>query len=131
MVCYQDVTVVRINDVPLARLYDVSGKSQIKHPKTLLWYVSTTSRSYVLLVGLYYTFKLLCRNLHLVGSSRFLGLISDQIPNFFSTNQEGNKKSSLNYKLAELLLHLKTALYNNDACNTLYIYIYIYIFSVK
>ena len=37
----------------LRRLYDVSSKSQIKHPKTL--------------VGLYYTFKLLCRNLHLVG----------------------------------------------------------------
>ena len=47
VVRYQDVSVVRIHDVPLARLYDVSCKSQIKHPKTLLWYVSTTSRSYV------------------------------------------------------------------------------------
>ena len=35
------------HDVPLARLYDVSFKSQIEHPKTLLWYVSTTSPSYV------------------------------------------------------------------------------------
>ena len=42
-------------------------------------------------------------------SSRFLDLISNQTPNFFSTNQEGNNKSSLDYKLAELLLHLKTA----------------------
>ena len=32
---------------------------------------------------------------------------SDQTPNFSSTNQEGNKKSSLDYKLTELLLHLK------------------------
>ena len=47
VVRYQDVSVVRIHDVPLARLYDVSCKSQIKHPKPLLWYVSTTSRSYV------------------------------------------------------------------------------------
>ena len=38
-------------------------------------------------------------------SSRYLGLISNQIPIFFSTNQEGNKKSSLDYKLAALLLH--------------------------
>ena len=43
-----DVSAVRIHDVPLARLYDVSGKSKKKHPKTLLWYVSTKSRSYVL-----------------------------------------------------------------------------------
>ena len=28
-------------------LYDVSCKSQMKHPIKLLWYVSTTSRSYV------------------------------------------------------------------------------------
>ena len=38
---------VRIYNVPLARLYDVCCKSQIKHRKMLLWYVSTTSWSYV------------------------------------------------------------------------------------
>ena len=67
VVRYQKVSVVRIHDVPLPRLYDVSCKSQIKHPKMLLWYVSTTSQSFrdVLIVGLY-TLKLLCHNLHLV-----------------------------------------------------------------
>ena len=44
---YQDVSVVQIHDVPLARLYNISCTSQIKHPKKLLWDVSTTSLSYV------------------------------------------------------------------------------------
>ena len=35
-------------------------------------------------------------------------------PNFFSTNEEGNK-SSLDYKLAELLLHLTTATCINNS----------------
>ena len=48
---YQDVWVVRIHDVRLARLYDISCKSQIKHPKTLLRYVSTTSGSYVFAIS--------------------------------------------------------------------------------
>ena len=59
-----------ILDVPIVRLYDASCKSQIKHPITLLWYVSTTSRCYVFatsLVGLYYAFRLPCHNVHLVG----------------------------------------------------------------
>ena len=47
VVHHQDASVARIHDVRLARLYNVPCKSQIKHPKTLLWYVSTTSRSYV------------------------------------------------------------------------------------
>ena len=70
----QDVSVVRIHYIPLVRLYDVSCKSQMKHPITSLWYVSTTSRSYVvarpcLQYRLYYVlyFKLLCHDLHLVG----------------------------------------------------------------
>ena len=46
VVHHQDASVARIHDVRLARLYNVPCKSQIKHPKTLLWYVSTTSRSY-------------------------------------------------------------------------------------
>ena len=47
VVHYQDVAVVRIHEVPLARLYDASSKSQIECPKSLLWYVSTMSRTYV------------------------------------------------------------------------------------
>ena len=47
LVPYQDVSVVRIHDVPLVRPYDVSCKSQMKQPLTSLWYVSTTSQSYV------------------------------------------------------------------------------------
>ena len=37
----------RNNDVPLVRLHDVSNKSQMKHPTTSLWYVSTTSHYHV------------------------------------------------------------------------------------
>ena len=65
----QDVSVVRLHDVPLARLYDVSCKSQIKHQKNVvvcLHHVSELRFGNVLLVDLYYTFKLLCRNLHLI-----------------------------------------------------------------
>ena len=52
-------------------------------------------------------------------SSRFSSFIytSNQTPHFSSTNQEGNKRSSLDYKLVELLLHLKTASYINNICN--------------
>ena len=65
----QYVSWVRIHDVSLVRLYDVSCKSQIKHPITSLWHISTTFSSYVccdvLLLGIYYVFKLLCQHLHL------------------------------------------------------------------
>ena len=69
----------------------------------------------VLLVSLYYFFKLLCHNLHLVG---FHVSFKCQIktPNFSSTNQEGSK-SSLDCKLAELLLHLTTATCINNGGN--------------
>ena len=69
-----DVSVVRIHHVPLVRLYDVFCNSQIKHPITSLWYVSTTSWSHAvarpcLQYSLYYVlyFKLLWHDLHLVG----------------------------------------------------------------
>ena len=57
----------------LVRPYDVSCNSQMKHPITSLWYVSTTSQSDAvatpcLYYGLYYVFKLLFHDLHLVGS---------------------------------------------------------------
>ena len=72
VVRHQDVSVVRIYDVPLVTLYEVSCTSQMKHPITSLWYISTTFRSYVittpcLYCGLSYVFKLLCHELHLVG----------------------------------------------------------------
>ena len=47
VVRYLDISKVCIHDVPLARLYDISCKFQIKQPKGLLWYVSITPRSYV------------------------------------------------------------------------------------
>ena len=64
VVRHQDISVVCIHDVPLVSLYDDSCKSQMKHPITLLWYVSITSQNYVdatpfLYYGLYYVFKLL------------------------------------------------------------------------
>ena len=59
----QDVSVVCIHDVPLVRFCDVSCNSQMKHPTTSLWYVSTTSRSYVVTTPypvycLYYVFQI-------------------------------------------------------------------------
>ena len=47
VVHHQDVSVVGFLYVPLVRLYHVSCKSRMKHPISLLWYISTTSRSYV------------------------------------------------------------------------------------
>ena len=47
VVRHQDDSLVRIHDVPLLRPYDVSCKTQMNHLTMLLWYVSTTSRSYV------------------------------------------------------------------------------------
>ena len=43
----RDVALVCYQDVPLVSLYDVSCKSHMKHPMTLLRYFSTTSPSYV------------------------------------------------------------------------------------
>ena len=68
----QDVSVVRLHDALLVRHDDVSCKFQMKHPITSLWYISTTSRSYVVVTsclcyGLYCVFKLLCHDLHLAG----------------------------------------------------------------
>ena len=43
LVCRDDVSWGRNDDVPSIRLHDVSNKSQMKHPMTSQWYVSTTS----------------------------------------------------------------------------------------
>ena len=98
------------------RLYKFSCNPQIKHAITSLWYVSTTSRSYVvatpyIFYGLYYVFRLLCYDLHLTGFHvSFNHQIKDHI--FLVPT----KTSSFDYKL-ELLLHLKTASYINNICN--------------
>ena len=81
--------------------------------------VSTTSRSYILVTpyfyyGLCYVFKLLCHDFHMVG---FHVSVEYRTPNFSSTNHEGNKKSSLHYKLREFQLSLKTPSYINSICN--------------
>ena len=47
LVHHQDASMVRIHVAPLVRPYDVPCKSQMKHPLTSLWYVFTTSASYV------------------------------------------------------------------------------------
>ena len=47
VVRHQDISVVRIYYVPLARHYNVFCNSQMKHPIRSLWYVWTRSWSYV------------------------------------------------------------------------------------
>ena len=56
------------------------------------------------LVDLYYSFKLLAQS-----GVGFHATFKYQIK-----HQEGNKKSSLDHKLAELLLHLKAVTYINN-----------------
>ena len=73
-----------------------------------------------LLVDLYTVFKLLCNNLHLIGL-----YVSNQTPNFSSSNQGGNKKSSLVYKLAELFFHLETDTYIKNTYNIYCVDVYI------
>ena len=101
-------------------LHFVSWNSQIKHPITSLWYASTMSRSYVAAMpcfyyGPYYVFKLLCLDLHPVGFHfSFKYQIKHQI---FLVPTRRQRRSSLGYKLVELLLHLKRASYINNICN--------------
>ena len=47
VVRHKGVLVVRIHNVPLVRFYNLSCNRQMKNPITFLWYVSSTSRSYV------------------------------------------------------------------------------------
>ena len=79
----QDVSVVRLqdillerlndvlrggnNDVSSVRLHNVSNKSQMKRPMALLWYVFTTSWSYVVATPCQKASTLLCHELHVVG----------------------------------------------------------------
>ena len=87
----------------------------MKHPVTSQWYVSTTSPSYdatTLLVRLYIVFKLRCHDLISLNSQIIVPIIFqclNQTPDIFSTKPKRNKKSSLDFEIAELVLHVKTA----------------------
>ena len=98
---------VRLYNVFLERRDDVSRGRNNDVPSVRLHDVSELCFRDILSVGLYYVFKLRCHDLHLVGFH--VSFVSNQTPNFSSTNQEGNKSRSLDYKLLELLLQLKTA----------------------
>ena len=78
-------------------------------------------RRNALLISLYSIFKLFCEDLHLVD---LLVSFKYQIKHFSSTYQEGNKNCSLDYKISELSLHLKTASYVNNIYNVYCVYIY-------
>ena len=47
LVCRDDTSRGRNDDVPSVRLHDVSNKSQMKHPTTSQWYLTKTSQWYV------------------------------------------------------------------------------------
>ena len=46
---------------------------------------------------------------------------------FSSTNSKGNKKSTLDCKIAELVLHTKTTIFTNNTYNTYYVVCHILI----
>ena len=121
----QDVSMVLIHDVPLVRLYDVSCNSQMKNPITSLWYISTTSESYNALPLLRSLLRFQI-TLSWPPASRFSRLIyaSNQTSHFSGIHQEGIKGNSLNYKLGEILLHVKTASYINNICGIFCVDIY-------
>ena len=107
VVDHQDISVACIHNVLFVHLYDVSCNSQMKHPIMLLWYVSPVSQYYVATM-------LLCQQVFTIFSSYFVTISIWQVSmshlsiklnttNFSSTNQEVNKRSSSNYKVAELL----------------------------
>ena len=51
LVCRDDVSWGRNNDVPSVRFQDVLNKSQMKHPMTSQWYVFTTSYCYAVMTS--------------------------------------------------------------------------------
>ena len=122
VVRHQGLSVIRIHEVSLVRLYNVSWNSQIKYPITSLWYVSTTPQSYVvatpcLYYRLYYVFKLLCHDLHLVGFNVSFKYQIKHQSFLVPTRRETKEVVWVIYKLIELLLHLKMASYINNICN--------------
>ena len=59
LVCCDDVSRGRNDNVQSVRLHDISGKSQMKHPTTSLWLGSTSSQSYVVAMPCLYYFLLI------------------------------------------------------------------------
>ena len=92
---------------------DVAGTSQMKHPTTSQWYVFPMSYWFVMTTS----HGDVMTSSHQCVSVTFHVSFKHQIKHFSSTNQVGNKGSSLVYKLVELLLNLKTASYNINICN--------------
>ena len=112
---HQDVSVVRIHDVPLLRLYNVSCKSQTKHPNNVavvrLHHVSELRCC----AGLY-VFKLLCHELNLVGfHASFKYQIKHQC--FLVLTKRETITVVWIKKLAVILLHLITVTCINNICN--------------
>ena len=47
LVCRDDISWGRNDNVPSVRLHDVSNKAQMKHPTTSQWYITKTSQWYI------------------------------------------------------------------------------------
>ena len=109
---HNDVSVVHRQDVSMVSLYDVAlercnhnvlSKSQLKNPMTLRGMSAPR---------LWINSQIIVR---IIVSS------SNQTPFFPSTNTKGNKKKNLDSKIAELILHVKTAIFINNTYNIYYV----------
>ena len=104
MVHRQDVSVVRLCDVAQEGFNDVSNvpnhkvpsKPQLKHQ----WRFGSTSPPRLWI------------NAQII--FRIIVSYSNQKPIFFGTNPKGNKKNNLDCKTAELILHIKKAIFINN-----------------
>ena len=112
---HNDVSVVHRQDVSMVSLYDVAlercnhnvlSKSQLKNPMTLRG--MSAPRLWI--------------NSQII--VRIIVSCSNQTPFFPSTNTKGNKKKNLDCKIAELILHVKTAIFINNTYNIYLSYIH-------
>ena len=89
-----------------------------------LHHVSGLPTCEALLAGLDYVFNLLYRDPNLVG---FHGSFKYQIKHhIFLEPTRKERINSLDYKLAEILLHVKTVLYINNICSVYCLDIYFF-----
>ena len=109
VVRHQDVLVVHVLDVLLVRLYNVCCKPQMKHSEKSLWYVSITSQNYVVVT--------LSQQVPTTFSGYFVITSMWQVFTSHLSIKSNTKFSSLDYKLAELLIYLKATSYINNICN--------------
>lgn len=120
----ENVSKVCKNDLPLVCLYGVSNQSQMKYPMTPRWYVSTTCLNYVSTTLCEYvsttfsTYIAMTSNWKVLFNSQIIvgviGPYSSQRPNFSRANLKENQDSNLDYKIAELILLMKTNIYINN-----------------